>query len=701
MIRHLSVKSKLLITVLGVAIISVLVVGVISFQRGQRAISELVEDDLVAQRETRAELIERYLQLVEDQAATLSQDRSMATAAAEFAVAAEQLAGQTPDPVWTESSQTFYEDFLVRLPADARTAELKAEQYIPTDPVAVHLQHFYTIDNAALRRRAIDEADDGSFYSRVHSRYHPSLRTFADRFGYGDIYIIEPNTKRIVYTVEKHVDFATSLSSGPWGRTSLAELVEQVLRNPVPGFVTFSDYGFYRPSLDAPVAFLAAPIFNPVDQSLLGVLAFQIPVDQIDSVMTADGNWEEAGFGETGEAYLVGSDLMMRSQSRLLVEDPTAFRAAIDATGSEDGSDTVASGNTVLRQVVRTAAAQRGLAGEVGIDVIETYHGGVTLSSYGPLDIPAGLDWAIISEQALSEAEAPVNSLQRALLAATGLIVLFLTGLAMPIATRLIRPVTALIEWADGVTKGDLNSEVPVSGRDEVGQLAASIDHMVSGMREQSHIIEAQTAEMQSLILNLMPSQIAERVSKGETNVVDEYPNVAVVVANLSGFSRYARTASVEDAKDLLDEVIGSFDEVAAANGVEKIRGGSSTYIAVCGLLEPRLDQRQRAMQFAVALDAKLEALSKFNDWNLELQIGVASGNVEAGIVGSTQISFEIWGDPVSDAAGLADAAAPGTLLVEKGLADSLAERFSFVPAESLNVDGHFIEAWLWTEEKV
>ncbi len=698
--RHLSVKSKLLITVLGVAVTSVLVVGVISFQRGQQAISELVLDNLVAQREARAELVESYAQTVANQAATLSQDRSMATAAAEFSVAAGQLASQTPDPVWVESSTAYYEDFLLRLPAEARTADLKAEQYIPTDPVAVHLQHFYTIDNVALRRRWIDQANDGSFYSRVHSRYHPSLRTFADRFGYGDIYIIEPDTRQIIYTVEKRVDFATSLSSGPWGRSSLAALVEQVLRNPVPGSVTFSDYEFYRPSLDNPAAFLAAPIFNPDDQSLLGVLAFQIPPDQIDLVMTADGNWEEAGFGETGEAYLVGPDLLMRSQSRLLAEDPTAFRAAIDATGAGDGSATVSSGNTVLRQVVRTAAAQRGLAGEDGNDVIESYHGGVTLSSYGPLDLPSGLNWAIVTEQALWEAEAPVNRLQRSLLIATGLIVLLLTGLAMPISTRLIRPVTALIGWADGVTKGDLESKVPVSGRDEVGQLAASIDQMVAGMREQSHIIEEQAAEMQSLILNLMPSQIAERVSKGETNIVDEYPNVAVVVANLSGFSRFARTASVEDAKELLDEVIGSFDEVAVDSGVEKIRGGSGTYIAVCGMLEPRLDQRQRAMQFAVALDAKLEALSKFNDWNLDLRIGVASGNVEAGIVGSTQISFEVWGDPVSDAAGLADAAAPGTLLVEKGIATSLAERFSFVPAESLNVDGHFIEAWLWAEDE-
>ncbi len=698
-IRHLSVKSKLLATVLGVAIASIIVVGIISFQRGQQAISEGVLDNLNAQRQTRAELIERYLQTVENQAGTLSQDRSIATATAEFITASEQLAEETPDPTWMDSTEGYYEDFLASLPPSDNAAELKFEQYLPTDPVALHLQHYYTIDNIAIKKRTIDEADDGSFYSRVHGRFHPTLRTFADRFGYYDIFLIEPVEQRIVYSVEKEVDFGTKLSTGPWGRSSLAALVEEVLRNPVPGSVTFVDYDFYRPSLDTPAAFVASPIFNPIDQRLLGVLAFQISLDQVDDVMTAGGEWKESGFGDTGEAYLVGPDLLMRSQSRLLTEDPVAFQAALESRMStEDLEKILDSGSTVLRQTVRGAAAQGGLAGDVDTAVVESYHGGVTLASFGPLDLPLGLDWAIVAEQSLIEAEAPVNGLQRALLVATGLIVLFLTGLAMLMAARLTRPVMELIEWTNSVAHGDLEREVPVSGRDEVGQLAASIDEMVTDMRAQRLTIETQAAEMQSLVLNLMPPQIAERVSKGERSIVDAYPSVAVVVANLSGFSRFARTASAGDAKELLDEVIGSFDEVAAASGVEKIRGGSGGYIAVCGLLEPRLDQRQRAMQFAVALDAKLEALSKFNDWDLELRIGVAAGDVEAGIVGTSQISFEVWGDPVSDAEGLADAAQPGSVLVDRGIAESLGERFPFVPADPVSVDGQMIDAFVWDE---
>ncbi len=77
-------------------------------------------------------------------------------------------------------------------------------------------------------------------------------------------------------------------------------------------------------------------------------------------------------------------------------------------------------------------------------------------------------------------------------------------------------------------------------------------------------------------------------------------------------------------------------------------------------------------MQFAVAIDQKLEVLTKFNKSDLELRIGVASGDVEAGIVGQSQISFEVWGDPVSDASALAEAAPPGSVLVAKDINDAL-----------------------------
>lgn len=698
MFGHLSVRSKLLATVLGVSIGSMLVVSVLSFQRGRQSINDLVTENLVAQRAARAEQIEEYMRSIESQAATLSQDRSIATAMVEFTVSAEQLAGEQPNPEWDVSAVSYYNQFIAGLPAEAQG--ITASQLVPKDPVARQLQQFYLVTDPGSVRQELEAAEDSTFYSRVHTRFHPSLQTIAEQFGFDDLYLIEPDDRRIVYSVAKGVDFGTSLISGPWGRSSLAGAVADVLRNPVPGTIVFTDFDFYRPSLDQPTAFVAAPVFNNVDQRLAGVLAFQLSLGPINAAMTADGDWADAGFGRTGEAYLVGPDLMMRSQSRLLAEDPQAFAETVSGrtAPTRDVELMVASGTAALRQPVRTAAAQRALLGETGTDTIQTYTGSETLASYGPLDLPSGLNWAIVAEQALDEAQRPTRDHQRELLVATGAVVLILTVLSMFLSARFVRPLDALRIWTGRVGEGDFNDPVPLTRYDEIGELAASVDDMVQNMRRQASTIDDQRSQMQSLILNLMPPQIAERVSRGETAVADEYPDVTIVVATLSGFNRFTRAASPGEGKELLDEVIGSFDEVAEELGIEKIKGTSSRYVAACGLLEPRLDQRQRAMQFAVAIDNKLQALSKFNQWDLELRLGVASGDVEAGLIGRRQISFEVWGQPVALAGALADAAAPGSVLVDKDIAAALSERYRFVPARPVVIDGRTIDAWRWVE---
>lgn len=699
-IRRLSLKSKLLAIVLGVSIASVLIVASISFTASQRAISDAVIENLTAERVSRVELIERFVAGIEAQASTLSQDRNVVTAAAEFTVATDQLANEEVDVGWAESAETFYRDFTAEFDPDLN---LSVDQFLPRDPVAQYLQHFYVVNNPEPpdQRAELEEASDGSFYSRVHARFHPGFLNYAEQFGLHDIFLIEPGNNRIVYSVRKEVDFGTSLSSGPWGRSSLADLVKEVERNPSPGAVTFVDYDFYRPRSDQPASFVAAPIFNPLDQRLQGILAFYLPANRIEEVMTANRNWTEAGFGETGEAYLVGRDETMRSTSRLLIENPDEYRRRVVAAGTSatTADAVIGSGSSVLRQRVQTVASQDALRGRSGTEVVSSYHGAVSLSSYGPLDLPVGLDWAIVAERALSEADRPVSSLQRSLLIATGAIILALTALAMILSARFVKPINSLTSWMRNVNEGDSDQPVPVGGSDEIGQLAAAVEHIVADRRSQRQTIAQQQSETQSLILNLMPAKIAVRVSAGESEVVDSYPNVTIISANLGGFSQFARRASADEGKQVLDEIIGTFDSLAAEHGIEKIRGGSRGYLAACGMMEPRLDQRQRAMEFAVAIDRKIESLSSLNNWDLDLRVGVASGDAEAGIVGDTQFSFEVWGDPVSDALALSDRAAHGSVLVAADIAEAVGERYPFERVADVDVDGNLIAAFRLVED--
>ncbi|UCC75237.1 MAG: cache domain-containing protein [Gemmatimonadota bacterium] len=189
--------------------------------------------------------------------------------------------------------------------------------------------------------------------------------------------------------------------SGPWRQTGLAEVFREA-RDSRHGDVAFVDFQYYEPSEGAPAAFVAGPIFED-DGELLGVLAFQVSPERINEEMHYTD-----GMGETGETFIVGDDLLMRSDSRF--------------------SDTSA----VLERTVDTEPVRRALAGESSVDRSIDYRGVEVLSAYGPVDFE-GARWAVIADIELEEVLRPARMLRRNIFL-TGLFVIVLLALAGAVA---------------------------------------------------------------------------------------------------------------------------------------------------------------------------------------------------------------------------------------------------------------------------
>ena len=215
-------------------------------------------------------------------------------------------------------------------------------------------------------------AGDGTEYSRLHEHYHSRYRNYLNQFGFYDIFIVEPDDGRIVYSVFKELDFGTSLIDGPYKSTNFARVFNKAKNATEPNQVFFEDFETYVPSYGAPAAFIASPIFEGA--RLVGVLVFQMPLDRINAVM-----YQTAGMGESGEIMLVGEDYKMRSQSRLSEE------------------------NTVLVREVRNAAVTRALNGQQGTHEIKTTDGRDLLASYSPVEL-LGHKWAIVATMDRDEA---------------------------------------------------------------------------------------------------------------------------------------------------------------------------------------------------------------------------------------------------------------------------------------------------------
>ena len=159
----------------------------------------------------------------------------------------------------------------------------------------------------AGRRREWDDAGDGSIYSALHADLHPLAKLFVVERGYYDFFLISPDGD-VFYTVEKEDDFGSNVKDASLRDTGLAAVFRRALAD--PNRVCFSDLERYAPSAGEPAMFMARAM-REEGGAIIGVLAFQLPIHRIKAIMNFD-----AGMGATGETYLVGSDFLMRSDSR-------------------------------------------------------------------------------------------------------------------------------------------------------------------------------------------------------------------------------------------------------------------------------------------------------------------------------------------------------------------------------------------------
>ena len=142
---------------------------------------------------------------------------------------------------------------------------------------------------------------------------------------------------------------------------------------------------------------MAAPV---IDQGVvIGVLVAQLSNEEIDNVVTGDRRWRQEGFGDTGEAYLVGPDYLVRSAPRAFYENRDGYFAELKAVGASDEEIAAIQryGTPVLHQRIDTQATRAALAGVEGTGEIIGYRGVPTLASWGPLAI-SGVKWALVAK---------------------------------------------------------------------------------------------------------------------------------------------------------------------------------------------------------------------------------------------------------------------------------------------------------------
>ena len=461
---NLPVWKKLVTAFLLVGLVPMTVISIDALMTSDNTITEQVSNQLSSVRTLKANEVQRYFERVRKQMHTLTVNPVVVDAAAKLAQAYKEFINDSnlssaalsrrKESVIGYYETQFGEQFRS---INNSNADLKS-MHSGLDDTSWALQYEYISNNsnALGEKHLLTDTGDGSTYSQVHKALHPMLRDFLETFGYYDIFLADPETGDIIYSVFKELDYTTSLIDGPYAQTSIGTAFRDALNINESGQAALADFKTYLPSYNAPASFIAAPVFNNGKRS--AILIFQMPIEDINAIMG-----ERSGMGETGESYLVGGDFLMRSDSFL---EPEFHNVVSSFKNPDKGS-------------ARTTAVEKALAGNTGSEIITDYNGNPVLSAYMPLDL-GGFTWAVLAEQDVAEAFAPAYSLRNKIIAVGVVCALLVAGLAYMFAMRLSDPITRVMNAISATAEtGAFNHLVKYQNKDEIGRMAQAFDQLM------------------------------------------------------------------------------------------------------------------------------------------------------------------------------------------------------------------------------
>jgi serine phosphatase RsbU (regulator of sigma subunit) len=504
----MKIGVKITFTFFAIASLSMLVIGFISYKRAKSSLEKQSFEKLTAVREMKASQIQDYFKIIQDQLITSAQNPMMIEAMKELKAGYNSIPGELSiddrksEELREKQKKYFESEFLPRI---NRNLEIKTvlEEEISRNPEAVILHNLYIIDNPDKvgEKHKFISAGDKSSYTKAHAKYHPVIKDFLEKFGYYDIFLIDNKTGNIVYTVYKEVDFASSLTEGPYRNTNLASAFNAVKEVNNRNQIRLVDYKPYHASYNAPSSFIAAPIFD--GDTEIGVLVFQMPIDKINDIMTNKQQWAQVGLGTTGETYIVAEDYTIRNQSRFLIEDSiNYFKMLMDLKVDPKTIAKIRNFNsTIGLQEVRTEGTEAALKGVTDTKIFEDYRGVPVLSAYKPLRI-LDMHWVIMSELDESEAFAEVYGLRRNMILAYFGLLILVWATSYSISRQITRPLKELTVDAQELGNGNLDVEIPTGRKDEIGMLAdsfkkmqTSISKLINDLRQMNHTLEEKVVE--------------------------------------------------------------------------------------------------------------------------------------------------------------------------------------------------------------
>lgn len=207
---------------------------------------------------------------------------------------------------------------------------------------------------------------------------------------------------------------------------------------------------------------------------------------------------------------------------------------------------------------------------------------------------------------------------------------------------------------------------------------------------QEEHLLQLQAEREKSEILlrNILPEAIAERLKQGQNTLVDSFPDVTVLFADLVGFIKLSTRLTPTELVQSLNEIFTAFDQLTEKHGLEKIKTIGDAYMAVGGLPNERPDHAEAVAAMALDMQEEIKRFNAAHHSDLSIRIGMHTGPVIAGIIGRNKFTYDLWGDTVNVASRMESQGQPGNIQLTIVTYDRLRDRFDMARRGVIDVKG-------------
>ena len=307
-------RAKVVTTMLVVGILPLLVFSLAAFFQIGDAFRQSAHSSISSLSTIKTQQLEDYLDSVGKQIVTQAESTMTLNALRSLSSSFEKLlsANNVNDEEienYRENLYKYYNDKFGKRYQNQTGNKADTDALMPESPEAIFAQHLYISSNPNPlgEKDKLNHADKDGLYNTLHKKYHPVFSSKQSRYGYYDIFLVDAKSGNIVYSVLKETDFATSLKSGPYRNSGIAEVYNEALTG-AQGEYFVTDFAQYTPSYEAQAWFAGTPVYS--NDSLLGVLIYQLPVGPLQAILS-NGLSDESAIAtslyDANQALIVGA----------------------------------------------------------------------------------------------------------------------------------------------------------------------------------------------------------------------------------------------------------------------------------------------------------------------------------------------------------------------------------------------------------